>query len=86
MMRSGTPHSLLLNGKTLYMLPRKPTKRLPPFAAIPGFPEVSGEVVVLKAGDWERLTAEGVGRAWSDDISLSAKAFAKLKAQCLKDR
>ncbi|CAM9511634.1 unnamed protein product [Choristocarpus tenellus] len=41
----GTTHTMLLSTGRVFVLPRKPLKPLP-FSAVPGFPELSGEVRV----------------------------------------
>ena len=68
------PHSLLLNGELLFLIPRKAVSPMLPFAAIPGFPEVSGEVILLREQDFQSVTGDEIAESWKR-LGLSRGAF-----------
>ena len=76
------PHSLIIRGDMVYLFPRKKA-HLPPFAALPGFPEVSGLLIMLREDDFESVSAELVKKTWEEQVSLDNRAFRRLVANCV---
>lgn len=82
------PHSLLMNGEQLFVVPRKKFGRgkALPFAVSPGFPEASGVLLVMSAEDFEdpaRLNADMVWRLWREELSLEEEGFEDVLSVCL---
>jgi hypothetical protein len=88
LLEADVPHSLLMDGDNLYIMPRQKNARKPfPFAVLPGFPEASGLLLVMDQDDFEderRLNADVVWKIWSQDMSLEEGRFQEVVTACVK--
>lgn len=78
----GIPHNLLINQELLYILPRVKAT-VPPFHSLPGFPELSGEVILLNFDEFGSLDAELVWEVWRKQISLPKQDFQLFRNHCI---
>ncbi|CAM9455057.1 unnamed protein product [Discosporangium mesarthrocarpum] len=78
----GIVHTMLFNGRCVFLLPRKPLEPLP-FSAVPGFPELSGEVIITDHKDFNRVSADNVYQAWSEGISVEEGIFQEIVRACV---
>ncbi|CAN0041066.1 unnamed protein product [Pylaiella littoralis] len=83
LVEENTPHTIVFSTGRAFLLPRQHLEE-PPFAAVPGFPEVSGEVIVTKKEDFRIITADQIFDWWRDKISVSAEHFGRITGGCLK--
>eukprot|EP00904_Undaria_pinnatifida_P008760 jgi/Undpi1/5013/HiC_scaffold_19.g08365.m1 len=82
LLEEDTPHTMVFSTGRAFLLPRQPLQE-PPFAVVPGFPEVSGEVIVTSAEDFPRISADDIFFWWEDKISVSAEHFQQIIDGCL---
>lgn len=80
------PHSLLLDGQRVFVVPRQKHAKPLPFAVSPGFPEASGLLLVMADQDFEdeqKLNADLVWKLWSEDMAVGPETFAELVEACM---
>ncbi|CAM9605342.1 unnamed protein product [Scytosiphon promiscuus] len=77
------PHTVVFSTGRAFLLPRQHLVE-PPFAVVPGFPEVSGEIIVTKEEDFRTITADQVYEWWTDKVGVSAVDFDRIVAGCVK--
>ena len=82
------PHSILMNGQRVFVVPRQKHAKPLPFAVSPGFPEASGLLLVMAEQDFEdeeKLNADLVWKLWSEDMSVGPETFEDLVKACRWD-
>lgn len=82
------PHSLLMDGQRVFVVPRQKHAKPLPFAVSPGFPEASGLLLVMAEQDFEdeeKLNADLVWKLWSEDMSVGPETFDDLLKACRWD-
>eukprot|EP00903_Cladosiphon_okamuranus_P017947 g16514.t1 len=82
LVEENTPHTVVFTTGRVFLLPRQHLEE-PPWAVVPGFPEVSGEIIVTKEEDFRTITADEVFEWWRDKISVSAEHFDLVIDACL---
>ncbi|CAM9780787.1 unnamed protein product [Laminaria digitata] len=82
LLKEDTPHTMVFSTGRAFLLPRQPLQE-PPFAVVPGFPEVSGEVIVTAEEDFPRITADEIFLWWQQKISVGAEHFQQIVDGCI---
>lgn len=88
----GLAHTLMLNGRHVYLFPRRH-----PGAARPGsgrvlpdsvtrvsaYPEAAGVAIRRSGAEYDRLDASALAEAWREELSVDEASFEVVKGWCL---
>ncbi|CAN0483204.1 unnamed protein product, partial [Ectocarpus sp. 12 AP-2014] len=72
LVEENTPHTVVFSTGRVFVLPRQHLEE-PPFAVVPGFPEVSGEVIVTREDDFHTITADQIYEWWRDKVAVDSE-------------
>ncbi|CAB1098339.1 unnamed protein product [Ectocarpus sp. CCAP 1310/34] len=82
LVEENTPHTVVFSTGRVFVLPRQHLEE-PPFAVVPGFPEVSGEVIVTREDDFHTITADQIYEWWRDKVAVDSEHFDRITDGCL---